>query len=497
MKTKNPVLIIIRDGWGYREQKEDNAIYQANTPNHDKYLKQYPNSLLDASGEAVGLLDGYQGNSEVGHITIGAGRIISQSMLRINKTIEDGSFFDIKELRQAILNCKENNSKLHIIGLLQTQGVHSHINHLFALIDLCRKEDFKDLYIHAILDGRDAPVTESIIQINSLLKKLEFGEIVTISGRYYAMDRDNRWDRIKKAYDCMIDGNADEFDNVLDQIKTCHENKETDEFIIPRKLKGYNGVNDKDSIMFFNFRTDRPRQLKKAIIENDFNEFERNKKDVYFVAMTQYYKSMNGEIAFENIEYKNLLGEYLSNKGYKQLRISETEKYAHVTFFFNGQIEDAYKNEDRILINSPRIDTYDLKPEMSVAEISDKLQEELKKKEYDFIVTNLVNCDMVGHTGKKESIIKAVESVDTAVGDIVDTAIKNGYTILVFADHGNAEDISEEWRTSHTTNPVPLILVSDNIKDIKNGGLSNIAPTVLDIMDIDIPEEMTQKSLLK
>ena len=501
MKTKNPVLVIIRDGWGYKKSKKWNAIAEAKTPNYDKFLKKYPHTLLGASGEAVGLPRGYQGNSEIGHLTIGSGRIILQPMVRINNSIKDGSFFKVPEFLKAIENCKTKKSSLHIIGLLQTQGVHSHINHLFALLDLCKKRNFKNVNIHIITDGRDAPVMESEKHIKSLIgkiKKTGVGKIATISGRYYAMDRDKRWKRTKRAYDCIVEGKGKSFQNALAQIKESHKNGETDEFIIPKKLKSYEGIKNGDSVIFFNFRTDRPRQLTKAIVENKFPEWRRKKKNVYFVAITEYYKGMNAHTAFKNQIHKNLLGEILSKSGLKQLRISETEKYAHVTYFLNGQKEKPAKNETRILINSPKIPTYDLKPEMSVFKISKKLVSEIKKRKYEFIAVNLVNCDMVGHTGKKRAILKAVGSVDKAQGEIVKTALREGYTIMLLADHGNAEDYTKKWGTSHTTNPVPFVLISEKLKNkkLKKGGLRDVSPTILNILGIKKPKEMTGKSLI-
>jgi 2,3-bisphosphoglycerate-independent phosphoglycerate mutase len=500
---KKPIILIIRDGWGYRASKKQNAIAQGKTPNTDRLMKQYPNILIEAAGEAVGLPKGYQGNSEVGHMTIGSGRIIFQSLERINKSIRDGDFFKNKALLGAINNCKKNKSKLHIIGLLQTEGVHAHIDHLFALLNLCKKEKFKDVFVHVITDGRDAPVTASIEKINKLkakLKKIGFGKIVTLSGRYYAMDRDKRWKRTKKAYDCVVEGKAEEFDDCAKQAKKCHKQNETDEFIIPRKLKGYEGIKKKDSVIFYNFRTDRPRQLTKAIVGKKFAGWERKPLDVYYVTMTQYYIPMNAHVAFEDIIIKNLLGEVISKNGLKQLRISETEKYAHVTFFFNGQIEKPYKNEDRILIYSPKVATYDLKPEMSVYEITNKLLKEIDKNKYDFIVVNLVNGDMVGHTGIIKACLKATNIVDDCVGKITNKILEKDGIALVFADHGNIEDQTLKWRTSHTINKVPFIFVSNKGKKVKlrkKGGLDDVAPTVLDLLGIKKPKEMTGQSLIK
>ncbi|MBN2885046.1 2,3-bisphosphoglycerate-independent phosphoglycerate mutase [Patescibacteria group bacterium] len=505
MKTKNPIVLIIRDGWGYSHKTKNNLISSANTPNEDFYLKNYPHGLLAASGEAVGLEQGYQGNSEVGHLTIGSGRTIFQSMARINKDIKDGSFFKNKALLDAIKFCKKHKTHLHLIGLLQDQGVHAHIKHLFALLDLCQKNKFKDVYIHVITDGRDAPVTESLKHLKALnakLKSLGFGQIVTISGRYYAMDRDKRWTRTKAAYNSIALGQGKSFTNAVTGIKECHQRGEMDEFIKPISKEGYVGFKKNDGVIFFNFRTDRPRQLTQAMVEKNFHGFKRKLPNVKTVAMTQYYQPMKAIVAYPNISLNNLLGECISKAGLRQLRISETEKYAHVTFFFNGQREKPYKGENRILIHSPKVSTYDLQPEMSALKISDRLVKEIDRKIYDFIVVNLVNGDMVGHTGKKQSILKAIATVDKAQGQIIASALKNNYTCLVIADHGNAEDKSSKVSTSHTTNPVPVILLSDN-KILKSSkikqpaGLKDVAPTILDIMKIKKPKEMNGKSFLK
>lgn len=499
------VILVIRDGWGYRKQKEKNAIAEANTPVNDMLMKKYSHTLLNASGEAVGLPPKYQGNSEVGHMTIGSGRIIYQSLARINKAIETKDFFKNKSFLEAIQNCKENNSNLHIIGLLQQEGVHSHINHLLALLELCKEKEFENVKIHLITDGRDAPVTASLKNLELVKEKiveLGIGEIVSISGRFYAMDRDKRWDRTEEAYKAIVQGKGIKFTNAKETIKKSHEEKITDEFILPRVKEGYTGIDKEDSIIFYNFRTDRTRQLTQAIVERDFTGFERKKLlgDVMFVGMTNYYKNMKGKIAFSDMKLKNLLGEVVSEQGKKQLRISETEKYAHVTFFFNGQCEEANKGEERILVPSPKVKTYDEKPEMSVYEITDKLVKEINKQEFDFVVVNLVNCDMVGHTGMKEVVLKAVESVDESLGKIVENGLKNNYTLLVLADHGNAEDQTNDWNTSHTTNKVPFILVSNN-EELKNcelkkeKGLQDVAPTVLKLLEIKQPKEMTGESI--
>jgi 2,3-bisphosphoglycerate-independent phosphoglycerate mutase len=507
-KMRKKVILIIRDGWGYRKEKRLNAIAEASTPNTDRLMKKYPTTLLNASGSAVGLPPGFQGNSEVGHITIGSGRIPLESLTIINTAIKNHSFFRIKEFTDAIDNCKKNKTSLHLIGLLQTEGVHSHISHLFAILELCKKKNFRKVIVHAITDGRDAPVTESTKHLSSLdarLKELGFGKIASISGRYYAMDRDKRWDRTRKAYECII--NADtktRFSNSLAKVRELHSKKLTDEFIPPMCAAWYEGVKKDDSIIFFNFRTDRTRQLTQAIVEKDFRGWKRTPEKVFFVAMTQFYSPMNAVVAFKETRPKNILAELVAKNNLNQLRISETEKYAHITFFFNCEDEKPFKGEDRILIPSPKVATYDKKPEMSVYEITKKLAKQIKTEKYSLIVTNLVNGDMVGHTGDSAAIRKAVSAVDECVGRIVSSGLAAGYTILIFGDHGNAEDQTPKWRTSHTINPVPFILVSEDkhlksvkLKQLKNSaGLKDISPTVLNLLGIKKPREMTGTSLI-
>lgn len=503
MKALHPTILIIRDGWGYNPSRADNPINLANTPNEDTYLKQYPNSLLAASGEAVGLETGYQGNSEVGHLTIGSGRIIFQALARINKAIADGDFFKNPAFLKTIQSCQKSQTTLHLIGLLQDQGVHSHINHLFALLDLCQQQNFRNVAVHVITDGRDAPVTESLKHLASLKDKLSslgFGSISTISGRYYAMDRDQRWQRTKEAYKTIVLGQGPEFADPIEYVQHCHSNQETDEFIQPGRLADYTGFQPADGVIFFNFRTDRPRQLTKAIIDQDFLGFTRELIPVHCTTMTQYYEPITAEVAFPNISLDNLLGQVVSHAGLKQLRISETEKYPHVTFFFNGQVEKPNLNEDRIMIDSPKVATYDLQPEMSVASITSRLMTEIDKETYDFIVVNLVNGDMVGHTGQIPAIIQAIEAVDIAQGQIISTALEHGYTCLVLADHGNAEDKGPAVATSHTTNPVPVILVSNdqqlNQQSLVSGGqLQDVAPTILKLLGLPQPAEMTGRCL--
>lgn len=505
MERHKPIVLLIRDGWGYKKDPEMNAVAQGDCPFTKHLMKEYPNVLIKTSGEAVGLPEGYQGNSEVGHMTIGSGRIIYQSMARIDKAIESKEFFKNPVFLNAVENCKKHGSTLHIIGLLQKEGVHAHINHCLALLDLCKKQSIKDVVVHVVSDGRDAPPTNTITNVQVLLKKFKevgFGKVATISGRYYTMDRDKRWDRTKRAYDCVVLGQADTFSDPAKCFEDCYARNETDEFIIPKRAPWYTGVKPHDSFIFYNFRTDRTRQLTRAMIEDKFEGWERKPLDIFFVAMTEFYTPMSkrGVAAFGSERHENLLGGILAKHGLKQLRISETEKYAHVTFFFNDQVEEPNKGEDRILIPSPKVATYDLKPEMSVDEIGDRLVKEIDRGIYDVIVTNFVNGDMVGHTGIWDAILKAVHAVDRNVEKVVEKTLQKGGIVLVFADHGNCEDVTKGWATSHTTNPVHFILVSGDpmLKEakLKTGkGLQDVAPTVLKLLGIPKPKEMTGESL--
>lgn len=498
------VILLIRDGWGYNPAKKGNAIATAKTPNTDALMKKYPHTLLQCSGEAVGLSKGFQGNSEVGHLTIGSGRIIFQPMERINYDIANGDFFKNPAFLKAIENCKKHKTALHLIGLLQSEGVHAHENHLFALLELCKKQKFSDVMVHIITDGRDAPVHDAVKHVKKLesaMKKTGVGRIATLSGRYYAMDRDKRWDRTKKAYDCIVNGNGEQFIDVVSELKQCYAKNETDEFIIPRKADNYDGIKEHDSVLFFNFRTDRTRQLTQAIVENNFDGWIREPLNVCFVAMTKFYEPMNALVAFNDVEIKNTLGLVVSAMGLKQLRISETEKYPHVTFFFNGQVETPYKGEERILVSSPKVATYDLKPEMSAYEVTSRLVSELERDKFSLIVANIVNGDLVGHTGVFKACVKAAETVDDCIGRIVKAGLSKGYVILVFADHGNLEDKSKKMQTSHTINPVPFILVSTEKKLIgarlaKDKGLQDVAPTALELMGLKKPKEMTGSDII-
>ncbi len=494
------VVLVIRDGWGYRKSHKDNAIAQANTSFTDKIMEKYPHVLLDASWEAVGLPDGYMWNSEVWHMTIWSGRIIDQSLTRIHRAIVDKSFFQNKLLSNLVSHCKKNWNTLHLMWLLQVEGVHAHMEHLFALLDFCKLYDFHDVVIHIFTDGRDAPVYDAKKHIDTLenkLKNIWFGQIMTVMWRFYAMDRNHRWERTQKAYDAIINGNVSDggvfTTSASDAIQRVYDNQqETDEFIRPMKYKDYHGVADGDAMIFWNFRTDRTRQLTQMILEKQ--------KNIRFVAMTQYYDDMHADVIFPEIPIKNLLWELVSNAGYRQLRISETEKYAHVTFFMNGQRDKAFLNEDRILIDSPQVENYKDTPAMSIDSLSIRLCENISKEKYQLIIVNFVNGDMVWHTGDVDAIQKAVEAVDHSLEKTVSCALEHDYILMVTADHGNVEDQREEWRTSHTTNPVPFILIWRWLEKIQLRtwwGLKDIAPTILEFLDINKPKDMTGDTLVR
>ena len=483
--NKELIMLMILDGFGISNLEEGNAIKKANTPNLDYLFSNYPNSKINASGEAVGLPEGQMGNSEVGHTNIGAGRIVYQDLVRINKSIEDRSFYDIKEFNDAIDNAIKNNTNLHIMGLVSDGGVHSHINHLISLIDLCKTRNFDRVYIHVFTDGRDTNPRSGL----EFVRKIN-ANIVSVSGRYYAMDRDNRWDRIDLAYDAIVNAKGDNYNSAIEAIESFYNQNITDEFIKPVIINGGKEIKDNDSVIFFNFRPDRARELTRKIIENI---------NTYYVCMTEYDKTFNNvHIAFKPEELRNTFGEYISNLGYTQLRIAETEKYAHVTFFFNGGKEDVYKNEDRILVPSPKVATYDMMPEMSANIVRDKVIEAIDSNKYNVIILNFANTDMVGHTGNLDATIKAVETVDTAIGMIYKKVLEHNGTLLITADHGNAEKMLEnnEMFTAHTTNLVPLIITKKGIK-LKDGRLCDITPTMLDLMGLDKSSEMTGISLIE
>jgi 2,3-bisphosphoglycerate-independent phosphoglycerate mutase len=506
----NKVLLLILDGYGINEQKYGNAIAATNTPNLDRFRSLNPEGQLTASGLNVGLLDGDMGNSEVGHLNIGAGRVVHQMNSLIMKKIEEKTFFTNKVFLKAIAHAKANNSKLHLFGLLSNGNVHSNINHIWALLELAKMEGLKQVYFHAFMDGRDTLSNSGIGFIKEFQMKVEeigIGKIATISGRYYAMDRDNRWDRIEKTYKAIIHGEGEEFTDPIVAMQNSYDNKITDEFIIP-KVKIENGkpvakVKENDAVIAFNFRADRMRQITRAFKIPEFDEFKtKNFEKLKFVCFNEYDINFNKyiSVAFKLPKLPQILGEVVSANGLKQLRLAETEKYAHVTFFFNGSVEKPFENEDRILVKSPRVATYDLQPEMSAYEVKDKLISALKENEYSLIVTNFANCDMVGHTGVFDAAIKAVEAVDNCIGKIIPIAKENNYNILLTADHGNADKMLDDDGnvfTAHSLNKVPIVIsLIEKNTPVANGKLADIAPTILKIMGISQPKEMTGKCLI-
>lgn len=509
MKDRLVVLVIL-DGYGINPKTEGNAIAAANKPNMDRLMKEFPNTIVRTSGMDVGLPHGQMGNSEVGHTNIGAGRIVYQELTRITKSIEDGDFFEKKEFLDAIHNCKKNNSKLHLFGLVSDGGVHSHNTHLYALVELAKRQGLKDVYIHCFFDGRDVPPDSAkgyVEELEAKLKEIGVGKIASVMGRYYAMDRDNRWERVQLAYDAMVLGKGLEASSAGEAVAASYAREEYDEFVKPTVIKE-NGkpvatIGENDSIIFFNFRPDRAREITRTFIEEDFSGFKREKGyfPVKFVCMTQYDKTFkNVEVAFKPESLENTFGEYISKKGYRQLRIAETEKYAHVTFFFNGGVEAVYEGEDRVLIPSPKVATYDLKPEMSAYEVTDEVVKRINSKEYDVIILNYANSDMVGHTGVFEAAKAAVEAVDECIGRVVSAVQAQNGVVLITADHGNSEQMVDYETggpfTAHTTNPVPLIVVGLGDVKLREGRLADLAPTMLDIMNLEKPKEMTGESLI-
>ena len=502
-------MLMILDGFGINENEKGNAVKLANTPNIDKLMKTCPTTVIHTSGLQVGLPEGQMGNSEVGHTNIGAGRIVYQELTRITKSIENGDFFSIPELVAAIENCKEHNSKLHILGLLSDGGVHSHMRHLFAILELAKRKDFEDVYVHCFLDGRDTPPASGenyIAKLEEKMKEKGVGKIASISGRFYAMDRDKRWQRIQKAYDALVNGVGNKATTAVSAIESSYQKEVFDEFVEPTVI--YSGdepvatIGENDSVIFFNFRPDRSREITRTLVDPEFNEFETKKLNLYYVCFTQYDETLpNVHIAFKPETLKNTFGEYISNKGLTQLRIAETEKYAHVTFFFNGGEEKQYPGEDRILVPSPKVETYDMQPEMSAEEVTQKVVEAIKSKKYNAIILNYANPDMVGHTGSLDAAIKAVEKIDECVQRVVEAVNEVEGTLIITADHGNAEQMIDyktgEPHTAHTTNPVPLILVGKDGVKLKEGKLADLAPTMLEIMGLEKPEEMTGESLIQ
>lgn len=497
-----PMVLCIMDGCAVRESVHGNAFLKAHKPNLDKLMSMYPHSLLEASGEEVGLPEGQMGNSEVGHTNIGAGRVVDQPLQLITKSIRNGSFYSNEEILNVFNHVKNNNSKLHIFGLLSDGGIHSHISHLMALIDFCKRESITKVYYHVFLDGRDTLPSCALKYLDMLQDKINevgFGSIATISGRYYAMDRDNNWDRIKLAYDAIAEANGERYSSYKEAIQSNYDRGNEDEFVIPSVLDDSGVVEENDGMILFNFRPDRVRELFKVFTNQEFNCFERNFiHNLKLVTMMPISDEVIHRPAFNHINLENILGPYLAKNGFTQLRIAETEKYAHVTYFFDGGEELELPGCERILISSPKVATYDLKPEMSAYEITDTLLEELDKDKYDVVILNFANGDMVGHTGDMEATIKAVETVDTCIGKIYDKVMENNGVLIVTADHGNSDymlDDDNQVITSHSVYPVPFIVTTNNY-DLKDGKLADIAPTILKIMDLPIPSEMTGDVLL-
>ncbi len=503
---KKPAVLIIMDGYGIAPKSEGNAVTTADKPNLDKIFSENPYTTIGASGMAVGLPDGQMGNSEVGHTNMGAGRIVYQDLTRITKSIQDGDFYENEVLLDAMENVKKNNSALHIMGLLSDGGVHSFNGHLYALLELAKKQNVEKVFMHAFMDGRDVPPASGKDFIAACLDKMKeigVGKIATVEGRYYAMDRDTNWDRVEKAYSAMVYGEGNHSCCAVKAMEDSYADGVTDEFVVPVVIDGAEPVKAGDSIIFINFRPDRAREITRTFVDPDFKGFERRNGmfPVNFVCMTEYDATMpNVEIAFKSQELNNTFGEYLASLGKTQLRIAETEKYAHVTFFFNGGIEEPYEGEDRVLVASPKVATYDLQPEMSAPEVCEKVVDRIKSGKYDAVILNFANCDMVGHTGVFDAAVKAVETVDTCVGKVVEAVKEMGGITVITADHGNADKmISEDGSpfTAHTTNLVPLCVVGYDCKLREEGGkLSDIVPTMLEMMNIPQPKEMTGVSLI-
>ena len=505
---KKPVILMILDGFGVglEAEKRGDAIKAAKKPNIDKLFAENPVTKIGASGLDVGLPDGQMGNSEVGHTNIGAGRIVYQELTRITKSIEDGEFFENEALLKAVDNAAQEGKALHIMGLLSNGGVHSHNTHMYAIVELAKKKGVKNVYVHAFLDGRDVPPTSGkdfVEECANKLKEIGLGKIATVMGRYYAMDRDNRWDRVEKAYSAMVYGEGNKACCPVKAVEESYANDVTDEFVVPTVCEENATVKPGDSIVFFNFRPDRAREITRTFVDPEFKGFERKNGffPLTYVCMTQYDASMpNVEVAFKPQSLKNTIGEYISNKGMTQLRIAETEKYAHVTFFFNGGVEQPYEGEDRILVKSPAVATYDLQPEMSAYEVTDKLVAAIKTGKYDMIILNYANCDMVGHTVVFEAAVKAVEAVDECVGKVVTAIREMDGVALITADHGNADkmiDTDGSPFTAHTTNLVPFCVVGYPCELREGGRLADIAPTMLKIMGLPQPAEMTGESIIK
>ena len=509
--SKKPTVLMILDGYGLNEKSEGNAVYEAKTPVMDKLMANCPFVKGNASGLAVGLPNGQMGNSEVGHLNMGAGRIVYQDLTKITKAIQDGDFFENKALLAACENVKANDSSLHMFGLMSDGGVHSHIEHVFGLLELAKRQGIEKVYVHCFLDGRDTPPTsgkEYVEQLEAKMQELGVGQVASVMGRYYAMDRDNRWERVEKAYNALVKGIGDTAESASAGIQASYDKEVTDEFVVPTVVVKDGApvatIQDNDSVIFYNFRPDRAREITRTFCDDEFTGFDRGERvKTTYVCFTEYDVTIENKlVAFVKEEITNTFGEFLAKNGLKQARIAETEKYAHVTFFFNGGVEEPNEGEDRILVKSPKVATYDLKPEMSAYEVCDKLVEAIKSDKYDVIIINFANPDMVGHTGVEEAAIKAVEAVDECVGKAVVALKEVGGQMFICADHGNAEQLIDpetgEPFTAHTTNQVPFILVNvDKSYQLRDGGcLADVVPTLIDMMGLEQPAEMSGKSLL-
>ena len=501
---KKPLLLCILDGFGIAPI-EGNAIEAANTPNLDKIFAENPWTAIGASGMDVGLPEGQMGNSEVGHTNIGAGRVVYQELTRITKSIKDGDFFENEALVKAVDNCVANGTALHLIGLLSDGGVHSHNTHMYGILELAKRKGLEEVYVHAFLDGRDVSPTSGqgfVADCVAEMEKIGVGKVASVMGRYYAMDRDNRWERVEKAYAAMVYGEGEKATDAVKAVADSYAKDVTDEFVIPTVIEGGKTISEGDSVILYNFRPDRAREITRTFVDEAFDGFERKNGffKLNYVCMTQYDATMpNVDVAFKPQTLKNTLGEYVSDKGLSQLRIAETEKYAHVTFFFNGGIEKTYAGEDRILVASPKVATYDLQPEMSAYEVCDKCCDAIRTGKYDMIILNFANCDMVGHTGVFEAAVKAVEAVDSCVGKVVEAVAEMGGATLITADHGNADKMFEADGspfTAHTTNPVKFCVVGYDCKLREGGKLADIAPTMLQIMGLEQPAEMDGTSII-
>ena len=509
--SRKPVVLMILDGYGLNERHDGNAVYEAKTPVMDRLMKEYPFVKGNASGLSVGLPDGQMGNSEVGHLNMGAGRIVYQELTRITKSIEDGDFFENPEFLAAVENCKNHDSALHLYGLVSDGGVHSHITHIYGLLELAKRNGLTKVFVHCFLDGRDTPPSsgkEFVAELEEKMKELGVGRVASVMGRYYAMDRDNRWDRVKLAYDALTKGEGNRGESATGLIQESYDNGKTDEFVLPAVVTE-NGapvglIREHDSVIFFNFRPDRAREITRAFCDDSFSGFEREKRmELAYVCFTDYDETIpNKLVAFKKETISNTFGEFLAAHGKKQARIAETEKYAHVTFFFNGGVEEPNPGEDRILVKSPKVPTYDMQPEMSAPQVCEKLVEAIHSGKYDVIIVNFANPDMVGHTGVEAAAVKAIEAVDACVGKTVEAILEENGVLFICADHGNAEQLIDyatgEPFTAHTTNPVPFILVNAGEGyGLREGGcLADIAPTLIELMGMEQPKEMTGRSLL-